>query len=257
MNFPYEAGGVEPANIASGLPPPVLIPARGGSKGIPGKNLRCVGGVPLIVRSIRAAQASKNSGAVWVSSDDQAIGSLAIQEGATWLRRPSSIAGDQASSESALVHGLKQLGKEQALPAMFVFLQCTSPFTTGEQIDAVVSALLESKAAMAFSVMPWHGFLWQQNAEGYGIGINHDASNPRQRRQELTPTYLETGAIYAIRTEPFLQQQIRFVQPALPVPIAGLAPEIDTPEDLEICELLAPMLDLMGTNSYTSTGGTG
>ena len=257
MTFPNESGSLDPANIDSDLPPPVLIPARGGSKGIPGKNLRCVAGVPLIARAIRAARASEKAGAVWVSSDDQAIGSLAIQEGANWLRRPTSIAGDQASSESALVHGLMQLGREQPLPALFVFLQCTSPFTTGEQIDAVVSALLESKAAMAFSVMPWHGFLWQQKAEGYGVGINHDASKPRQRRQELTPTYLETGAIYAIRTEPFLQQQIRFVQPVLPVPIAGLAPEIDTPEDMELCELMAPMLDLTGTNTYRDAGGMG
>jgi N-acylneuraminate cytidylyltransferase len=225
------------------LAPLVLIPARGGSKGVPGKNLRPVGGVPLLARSIRAAQAARQTGAVWVSSDDEAIGELTEAEGAGWLRRPAAIAGDHASSEAALVHGLEQLAAKQPLPELFVFLQCTSPFTSADQIDTVVTALQASAAAMAFSVMPWHGFLWQHDASGHGIGVNHDANRPRQRRQDLTPTYLETGAIYAIRTSPFLEQQTRFVQPVLPVPIDAPAPEIDSPMDLALCERLAPLFD--------------
>lgn len=241
--------------IDPGLPPLVLIPARGGSKGIPGKNLRCVAGIPLLARTIRAARAAERTGTVWVSSDDEAIGQLAQQEGAGWLQRPATIAGDQASSESALVHGLEQLGQQQPLPALFVFLQCTSPFTRGDQIDAVIAALQHSQAGMAFSAMPWHGFLWQHNAAGHGVGVNHDASRPRQRRQELSPTYLETGAIYVIRTQPFLQQQSRFVPPVLPVPLAGPAPEIDTPEDLALCEQLAPLLDRPHPGGSGSAGG--
>lgn len=229
--------------IDPALPPLVLIPARGGSKGVPGKNLRPVGGVPLLARSIRAAQAAERTGAIWVSSDDDGIGALAEAEGAGWLRRPAAIAGDQASSEAALVHALEHLAQQQPLPEVFVFLQCTSPFTRAGQIDAVLAALQASEAAMAFSVMPWHGFLWQHDSDGHGRGVNHDASQPRQRRQDLRPTYLETGAIYAIRTAPFLAQQTRFVQPVLPVPIDAAAPEIDSPMDLAICEQLANLLD--------------
>jgi N-acylneuraminate cytidylyltransferase len=230
------------ARIDTDLPPLVLIPARGGSKGIPGKNLRCVGGVPLLARSVRAARAAASVGAIWISSDDPAIGDLGEREGGRWLQRPASLSGDQASSEAALLHALEQLAQHQPLPALFVFLQCTSPFTTGEQIDAVVQALQASQANMAFSVVPWHGFLWQRDSEGHGIGVNHDDRQPRQRRQDLTPTYLETGAIYAIRTAAFLEHHTRFVTPTLPVPVEGLAPEIDTPDDLALCELLAPML---------------
>lgn len=231
------------STIDPALPPLVLIPARGGSKGVPGKNLRPIGGVPLLARSIRAALAAELTGAVWVSSDDDAIGALAEAEAAGWLRRPAAIAGDQASSEAALVHALEELARQQPLPEAFVFLQCTSPFTRADQIDAVLAALQASDAAMAFSVMPWHGFLWQHDANGHGRGVNHDASQPRQRRQDLNPTYLETGAIYAIRTAPFLEQQTRFVQPVLPVPIDAPAPEIDSPMDLAICEQLAALLD--------------
>ena len=231
------------AEIDTSLRPIALIPARGGSKGIPGKNLQPVAGVPLVVRSVRAALSADCLDGVWVSSDDQGIGRLARQAGAGWLRRPSELAGDQAASETALIDALQQLAADGPLPPLFVFLQCTSPFTTGAQIDAVVSALLASEANMAFSVVPWHGFLWRHDAQGHGVGVNHDASQPRQRRQDLSPTYLETGAIYAIRTDVFLAAGSRFVPPTLPVPLEGMAPEIDTPEDLSLCESLAPLLE--------------
>lgn len=232
-----------PIVIDNTLPPLVMIPARGGSKGIPGKNLQPVAGVPLLARSVRAALAARSVGAIWVSSDDATIGRCAEGEGAGWLQRPARLAGDQASSEAALLDGLAQLGRQGPLPELFVFLQCTSPFTTGSQIDGVVQALLASTANMAFSVVPWHGFLWRHDENGQGIGVNHDASLPRQRRQDLAPTYLETGAIYVIRTAPFLEQGNRFIHPTLPVPIQALAPEIDSPEDLRLCEQLAPLLD--------------
>ena len=236
------------------LPALALIPARGGSKGIPGKNLRPVGGVPLLARSVRAARRAERLGAVWVSSDDGAIGALAEQEGAGWLQRPAAIAGDQASSEAALLHALRTLALTGPLPPVFVFLQCTSPFTTAAQIDAVVEALQDSDANMAFSVVPWHGFLWSHDDRGHGVGVNHDARLPRQRRQDLEPTYLETGAIYAIRTVPFLEQGNRFVMPTLPVPIDALAPEIDSPDDLALCEHLATLLD--GAKEGRSDAGT-
>jgi CMP-N-acetylneuraminic acid synthetase len=220
-----------------------LIPARGGSKGVPGKNLRPVAGVPLVVRSVQAARHATCLDGVWVSSDDPQIGQLAEQAGAGWLRRPDDLAGDQASSETALLHGLQHLAARGPLPPLFVFLQCTSPFTTGAQIDAVIEALKDSEANMAFSVVPWHGFLWQHDADGFGVGVNHDANQARQRRQDLSPTYLETGAIYAIRTRGFLETGSRFVHPVLPVPLEGMAPEIDTIEDLNLCERLAPFLE--------------
>ncbi|MGL6134597.1 MAG: cytidylyltransferase domain-containing protein [Prochlorococcaceae cyanobacterium] len=231
------------ARMDPNLPPLALIPARGGSKGVPGKNLRQVGNVPLLARSVRAAGAATSLGPVWVSSDDAAIGALAEREGAGWLRRPADLAGDGASSEQALLHALQTLAERGPLPGLFVFLQCTSPFTRPEHIDAVVMRLQASEAAMAFSVTPWHGFLWGLDSGGHGVGVNHDPSQPRARRQDLAPTYLETGAIYAIRTLPFLEQGSRFVAPTLPVPIDAPAVEIDTPADLALCRQLAPLLD--------------
>ena len=212
-----------------------LIPARGGSKGIPGKNLQTVGDVPLICRSIRAAQASNGVGRVVVSTDDDAIAEAAEAEGAIVIRRPAAIAGDTASSESALLHALDELEEQGPLETELVFLQCTSPFTTGSQIDAVLTALQKDGFSSSFSVSPWHGFLWRAD----GRGINHDPELPRQRRQDLEPAFLETGAIYAMDVKAFRGCGSRFCPPTRPVVIEEVGPEIDTPEDLALCRNIA------------------
>ena len=212
-----------------------LIPARGGSKGIPGKNLQQVGGVPLFCRSIRAAQASNGVGRVVVSTDDDAIAAAAAAEGAGVVRRPAAIASDTASSESALLHALELLEQQGPLEAELVFLQCTSPFTTGEQIDAVLRALKADDCNSSFAVSPWHGFLWRAD----GRGINHDPAQPRQRRQDLEPAFLETGAIYAMDIAAFRRCGSRFCPPTRPVVLEQGGPEIDTPDDLALCRSIA------------------
>ena len=211
-----------------------LIPARGGSKGIPGKNLQPVGGVPLIGRTVAAAQASARVGRVVVSTDDDAIAAAAEAHGAEVVRRPAAIAGDTASSESALLHALDVLEQQRPLPPQLVFLQCTSPFTQGVQIDRVLAALDNPSVNSSFAVAPWHGFLWRRD----GRGINHDPQQPRQRRQDLEPAFLETGAIYAMTTAAFRASGSRFCAPWQPVVIDDSGPEIDTPADLALCQAM-------------------
>ena len=211
-----------------------LIPARGGSKGIPEKNLQLVGGKPLVVRSIEAAQACQGVERVVVSTDDMAISAVALEAGAEVVKRPVSIAGDTASSESALLHALTELERAGPLPDQLVFLQCTSPFTNAAQIERVLQALDDPQVNSSFAVQPWHGFLWRED----GRGINHVPEHPRQRRQDLEPAYLETGAIYAMRTAAFLQSASRFCAPWRPVVIDDSGPEIDTPADLALCRSL-------------------
>jgi len=212
-----------------------LIPARGGSKGIPGKNLQTVGGVPLVCRSIRAALASNGVGRVVVSTDDEAIAAAAETEGAEVIQRPAEIAGDTASSESALLHALDVLEQQGPLETELVFLQCTSPFTTGAQIDAVLGALKSKKCNSSLAVTPFHGFLWRSD----GQGINHNPDQPRQRRQDLTPAFLETGGIYVMRVAAFRSSGNRFCAPCSPVVVEHFGPEIDTPEDLALCRSIA------------------
>ena len=208
-----------------------LIPARGGSKGIPGKNLQTIGGVPLIGRTVAAAKACPRVGQVVVSTDDDAIAAAAQAHGADVVRRPAAIAGDTASSESALLHALEVLDQHQPLPEQLVFLQCTSPFTHSAQIEQVLAALDTPGINSSFAVTPWHGFLWRDD----GRGVNHDPQQPRQRRQDLEPAFLETGAIYAMKTAAFKTTGSRFCAPWRPVVIDDSGPEIDTPADLELC----------------------
>ena len=212
-----------------------LIPARGGSKGIPGKNLQKVDGVSLVGRSVQAALASNRVSRVVVSTDDDAIAAAARSHGAEVVRRPEHLAGDTASSESALLHALEQLAMDGPLPPQLVFLQCTSPFTSGEQIDQVLAALDAPAVNSSFAVAAWHGFLWR----GDGRGINHDPLLPRQRRQDLEPAYLETGAIYAMDMAAFRDSGSRFCPPWQPVVLEHPGPEIDTPSDLALCRALA------------------
>lgn len=211
-----------------------LIPARGGSKGIPNKNLQKIGGTTLVGRSVIAARQSYSVNRVVVSTDDDSIRDVAKSHGALTIRRPPELSGDSASSESALLHALDQLEILGPLEPNIIFLQCTSPFTTGGQIDKVLQVLDDPKYNSAFSVVPWHGFLWGLD----GAGLNHDPDAPRLRRQELAPSYLETGALYAMRTSVFREKLNRFCPPSKPVPIEGACPDIDTHEDLELCRLL-------------------
>lgn len=215
-----------------------LIPARGGSKGIPGKNLQEVGGIPLIGRSVQAALASSRVSRVVVSTDDDDIATVARCHGAEVVLRPEHLSGDTASSESALLHALDLLSKHESLPPRLVFLQCTSPFTNGQHIDQVLAALDTPSVKSSFAVAPWHGFLWRSD----GSGINHDPHKPRQRRQDLETAYLETGAIYAMDMEAFRAVGSRFCPPCQPVVINHPAPEIDTPNDLVLCRALAQAL---------------
>src|SRR5437868_3714304 len=124
-----------------------IIPARGGSKRLPGKNLRRLAGLPLVVHSIRHALRAAAVSETYVSTDDEEIARVSLAEGATVARRPPELATDQATSESALLHVLDER-KKQGLPDpdLVVFLQCTSPWRRAGDIDGAIAALVEAGA---------------------------------------------------------------------------------------------------------------
>lgn len=216
-----------------------IIPARGGSKGIPGKNIKPFLGLPLVAHSIRAALAAKTVSEVIVSSDDEAILKAARDCGATCVRRPSEISGDEASSESAVLHALKSV-PSCADADTIVMLQCTSPLTTAEEIDLVVRERARLDADTTFSVVEVHAFLWEIAADGTGIGVNHDATRPRQRRQDRPRQFRETGAIYALRKDGFLAAGQRFFGKSVPVILLDATEiDLDTPKDWIALEALA------------------
>lgn len=231
-----------------------VIPARGGSVGLPGKNIKPLKGVPLLGRSIMAAKGASNISQVYVSSDSADILAVGEHFGAVAITRPDDISDSTASSESALIHALRHIETtERKLPDIIVFLQCTSPFTTSAQIDEVVMRLVEENADSAFSAIEDHGFIWEIAADGSASGITHDHTKPRQRRQDMTPRYRENGAIYAMRVPAFLATGNRFCGRIILVPTEMPPIEIDTPEDWEIAEFFSRMEDAKRRRSATNT----
>jgi CMP-N-acetylneuraminic acid synthetase len=216
-----------------------IIPARGGSKGIPRKNLLPLAGKPLLAHTIEQACRANSVSRLVVSTDDAEIGGVAQAYGAEVIWRPAAISGDTAASESALLHVIGTLQQDEVLlPELIIFLQCTSPLTKAEDIDGVVQVLLTEEADTALAVTSSHYFLWQQGEDGDAVGVNHD-KRVRLLRQQRTPQYRETGAVYVMRTAGFLRAKHRFfgktVLYAVP-PERSL--EIDEPFDFQLAEWL-------------------
>ncbi|ANH93092.1 transferase [Streptomyces sp. SAT1] len=146
-----------------------VIPARGGSKGVPAKNLAPVGGVPLVARAVRACRAARLVTDVVVSTDDRAIAAVARGAGAEVVLRPAAIAGDTATSEAAVLHALDaHEALRGAAVDVVLLVQCTSPFLTREDIDGVARAVVEDGADTAVTVAAFHGFLWRSAEDAAG-----------------------------------------------------------------------------------------
>ncbi|HKQ45297.1 MAG TPA: acylneuraminate cytidylyltransferase [Rhizomicrobium sp.] len=218
-----------------------VIPARGGSKGIPRKNLKKVGGIPLVARAVLAVRAARTIERVFVSTDDEEIANTARAAGAEIVRRPADLASDSASSEAALLHALDTLESAgEQLPDVLTFVQCTSPFVRGADIDGAVERLISTASDCAITVSGFHGFVWRAAAGGLQ-GVNHEGQ-VRQRRQDRGPEFLENGAVYALRVPAFRRERKRFcgkiVSHAMP---AERSLEIDSEPELEMARRIAPM----------------
>jgi YrbI family 3-deoxy-D-manno-octulosonate 8-phosphate phosphatase len=221
----------------------VVIPARGGSKGVLRKNLQAVAGVPLLVRAIRVARAASHVSRVVVSTDDVGMAEIAEAHGATVVRRPAELSGDSASSESAVLHALDTLAaREGYVPTIVALLQCTSPFVTADEVDGTIGLVARGEADSAFAAAPFHHFLWKRS-EGGIAGINH-MGRKRARRQDREPEFLEAGSIYAMSHESFRHEQDRFCgRNAIHEVAADKVFEIDTWADLERANALAGRMD--------------
>jgi CMP-N-acetylneuraminic acid synthetase len=224
-----------------------VIPARGGSKGLPRKNVLPLGGRPLIAHTIAAAREAVRVGRVVVSTDDAEIAAVARRCGAEVVDRPAELAGDTAGSEAALLHALDVLERQEGYrPSLLVFLQCTSPLTSAEDIDGTIATLIDEGADTAVSVTPFHYFLWRRDGDGAGVGINHDKA-VRPLRQQREPQYVETGAIYVMKVEGFLRAKHRFFgATALHVTPAERRWEVDEPVDLIVAAALMAERDRRG-----------
>ena len=214
-----------------------LIPARGGSKGLPRKNVLPTAGKPLIAWTVEAALASKYLDRVILSSDDDEIIAAAEQAGCEVpFKRPAEFATDQATTLDVARHALPKLPGFDIL----VVLQPTSPLRSGADIDATLEQLIEHQASSAVSVTePAKSPYWsyRMNEQGRLVTLL-DPELAKKRRQDLPPAYVLNGAVYAARIDWLLEQggfvgadTVAHVMPA------ERSLDVDTALDLKMVEL--------------------
>jgi CMP-N,N'-diacetyllegionaminic acid synthase len=220
-----------------------LITARGGSKALPGKNLRLLGGKPLIVWSIEAARQSRSVARVVVSTDDEAIAEVSRAAGAEVpFLRPAEISRDDSPHIAASDHALHWLEAHGgAQPDYVLLLQPTSPFRTSADIEAAIALAREKNAVAVVSVCeakPHPCKTYGLTAEGT-LADFVPCDVPYRRRQDLPPAFHDNGAIYLNRRESLLRDRTHIPPGTVPYvmpPERSL--DIDTAWDLALAELV-------------------
>lgn len=214
-----------------------IIPARGGSKGIPRKNVQPVLGKPLLAHTVEHALNATYVTRTVVSTDDEGIAAVARAFGAGVVMRPPELATDTATSESALRHVLDGLRAAEGYdPDLVVFLQATAPIRRPMDVDRAVATLRAAGADSLLSVVPTHSFLWRRAENGDAESVNYDYHD-RPRRQDLAPQFVENGSIYVFKPWVLREHDNRLGGKIVLYemdPWSGI--DIDTPHDLALCE---------------------
>lgn len=215
-----------------------IIPARGGSKGIPKKNIIDVAGKPLIAWSIEQAQNSKYlRNHVYISSDCDEILEVAQKYGANIIKRPDDISGDKASSESALFHAIFEIEKNNNKVDLVVFLQATSPLRESKDIDNAIDELIEKEFDSLFSASELEDFfIWTYDADKNLTSLNYDFLN-RKRRQDVSAQFVENGSIYVFKPKVLFDHNNRLGgKIGMSLMENWKMYEIDSLEDKALCE---------------------
>ena len=212
-----------------------LIPARGGSKGVPRKNIRELAGIPLIAHSIQAARDATAIDSVVVSTDDEEIAEVAESHGARVpFMRPSELATDEAPTAPVITHALETLHEAGEAYDVFVLLQPTSPLRTATHIDEAYSLYEESDADSVISVYPTYDTRWERTPKG-AKKLNY--TDAAKRRQDRDPEYVINGAIYVTDVEQFLQTEETITGTTKMYEMTEReSVDIDTPFDLWLAE---------------------
>ena len=222
-----------------------VIPARGGSKGVPRKNIRELGGKPLIAWTIDAAKKSEYIDRLILSSEDEEIISVARECGCEVpFVRPDELATDDSPGIAPLLHAVTTLEEQYDY---LILLQPTSPFRSVEDIDGAIRRCIENKAESCVSVTEsekhpaWMFYL----TEGNKLTSVLEAEVNATHRQQLEPVYALNGAVYVVNIPILLKEEklvlqdstLAYVMP----PVRSM--DIDSLFDFTICELIAKRIE--------------
>jgi N-acylneuraminate cytidylyltransferase len=213
-----------------------IIPARGGSKGVPGKNKRLVSGKPLIEYTLDAARDCAKLDRIVVTTDDPDVADIARRAGVEVVERPASIAADESPVIDAVLHALETL--EITAPGALVLLQPTSPLRTAGDIDAALE-LFESTGTPVCSVCQVgdaHPARMYRLDDGVMRPLAPELAS--LRRQDLPVLFHRNGALYIVGPEQLRERQI-ICDPMVPYEMdAERSVNIDTELDLMVLEAL-------------------
>jgi len=217
-----------------------VIPARGGSKGIPRKNIRLLNGKPLIAYSIEAAFKSRRANRVIVSTEDQEIAEISKRYGAEVIDRPKELARDDSPTIDAVLHALGLLEEGGYMPDVVVLLQPTSPLRNAEDIDNAIELFLSRECDSVVSVCEFkHSPYWSFKIENGYLKPIFGENYIKMRRQDLPKAYIPNGAIY-VSTPETLRKYKSFYCPKTVPYIMPLERSIDI--DNEIDFILAELI---------------
>ena len=214
-----------------------IIPARGGSKGIPKKNIINFLDKPLVAHSIDYARQSQYADKIYVSTDDDEIANISRKNGADIIKRPLFISGDKEPTESALIHVLENIDDK---PDIIILLQPTSPLRPKNSLDKAIKHFIDGNYDSLLSISPTHRFSW--TIDGEKANPKYDFNN-RPRRQDIKKediNYVENGSLYIstynnlIKNKNRLGGNIGYV-----IFDEEYSHEIDTYTDLKILESIA------------------
>ena len=227
-----------------------VIPARGGSKGVPGKNIRLLGGKPLIAHTIEAAQTSRSLSRVVVSTDDPEIAAVAQKWGAEIpFMRPPELARDNTPMLAVVIHAFQWFEKEVSNCETVVVLQPTSPFRPSHFVDQAITQSEKEFDDVVISLAKVHQHPhWMKHLTGGIVQPYTGVFNPPSRRQDLPPVYAMNGSLFLVRREALLRRQTVSASYATQfsdermgaVLVEGInAVDIDTELDFKFAELIA------------------
>ena len=223
-----------------------IVPARGGSKSIPKKNIKPLGGIPLIAYSIAAGLQSKTVARVIVSTDDEEIAQVAQKYGAEVpFMRPAELGRDEVVDLPVFVHAVEWLEKhEGSRPEIILQLRPTSPFRPPTCVDEAVQRLLSNDHADSVRGVTHSGQnpykMWRIDDDRLTPLLDTDFPEPyNMPRQELPPTYWQTGHVEVIRRGTIIQKHSMTGDRILPYIIhPGYAIDLDTPQQWQFAEYL-------------------